>query len=87
MRVIKAMLTSIGLTLAATVTAVAAPLAMLQDAQAPVKVDVRTSATHTVWYADPVWIAVGIGAVLLIIVLAVLASRGRDSGSNTTVIR
>ena len=35
----------------------AAPLALLQD---PVlKVEVNTSPTHTVWYANPVWLGIG----------------------------
>jgi hypothetical protein len=68
-------------------TAMAAPLAMLQDPQAPIQVDVQTTETSTVWYADPLWIGVGVVAVILIVVLAVMAGRGRDSGSSTTVIR
>jgi hypothetical protein len=87
MRFFKTMLTSAGMLLASAATAMAAPIALLQDPQAPVKVDVHTTETHTVWYADPIWIAVGAIVVLLIIVLAVLAGRGRDSGTSTTVIK
>jgi len=83
MQIIKTLLTSAGMLLAATATAMAAPLAMLQDPT--LKVEVHTSATHTVWYANPVWLAIGGIAALLIIVLAVVASRGREG--NTTVIR
>ena len=68
MRFFKTMLTSASMLLASAATAMAAPIALLQDPQAPVKVDVHTSETHTVWYADPVWIAVGAIVVLLIIV-------------------
>jgi hypothetical protein len=85
MRFIKTMLTSAGTLLATAGTAMAAPLALLQD-PAPVKVDVHTTETHTVWYTDPVWLAIGGVVVLLIIILAVVAVRGRD-GSNTTVVR
>jgi hypothetical protein len=83
------MLTSAGMVLATATTAMAAPLAGLQDPKATGQVTVHTTTeTHTVWYTDPLWIAVGAIVVLLIIVLAVLASRGRDSGSSsTTVIR
>jgi hypothetical protein len=55
-------------------------------AQAPVKVDVSIPASNTVWYADPFWIGVGAVAVLIILVLAVMASRG-EKKSTTTVIR
>jgi hypothetical protein len=87
MRFFKTILTSASMLLASAATAVAAPIALLQDPQAPVRVDVHTTETHTVWYLEPIWIAVGAVVVLLIIVLAVLAGRGRDSGSTTTVIR
>ena len=86
-RFVKTMLTSATMLLASVATAMAAPVALLQDPQSPVKVDVHTTETHTVWYTEPIWIAVGAIVVLLIIVLAVLAGRGRDSGSSTTVIR
>lgn len=84
MRTIKSLLASVGILLATTGTALAAPL--LQD-PAPVKVEVHTSETHTVWYTDPMWLAIGAVVVLLVIVLAVMASRNRDTGSNTTVVR
>ena len=56
-------------------------------AQEPVKVDVSVPASHTVWYADPFWIAIGAAAVLLIIVLAVAASKSGEAKTTTTVIR
>lgn len=83
MRILKTLLTSLGAVLATSAMALATPLAALQDA--PIKVDVRTEPTHTVWYADPIWLGVGVVAVILIIVLAIMASRGRDGG--TTVVR
>lgn len=82
MRVLKTMLASLGTLLAASATALAVPLAALQDA--PVKVDIKTEPTHTVWYADPMWLGVGAVVVLVIIVLAVMASR---RGGDTTVVR
>jgi hypothetical protein len=60
---------------------------MMLAAQEPVKVDVSVPASHTVWYADPFWISVGAVAVLIILVLAVMASRGSEGKSTTTVIR
>ena len=56
-------------------------------AQGPVKVEVSTPATHTVWYTDPVWIGVGAVVVLIIIVLAIMASRNSEGKTTTTVIR
>jgi hypothetical protein len=86
MRFIKTMLTSAGMLFATATTAMAAPIALLQDPQAPVKVDVHTTESHTVWYTDPMWLAIGGVVVLLIIVLAVFAARGKDN-SSTTVVR
>jgi len=57
------------------------------SAQEPVKVDVSIPSSHTVWYADPFWIGVGAVAVLIILVLAVMASRNGEKKSTTTVIR
>ena len=56
------------------------------SAQDAVKVDLVTSSSHTVWYADPFWLAVGGVALLIIIVLAIMASRN-GTKSTTTVIR
>ena len=56
-------------------------------AQVPVKVEVSTPATHTVWYTDPMWIGIGAVVVLIIIVLAIMASRKSEGKSTTTVIR
>ena len=56
---------------------------VLQDPA--IKVDVHTNGSHTVWYTDPVWLAVGGVVVLLVIVLAIFAARGRNS--STTVVR
>jgi drug/metabolite transporter (DMT)-like permease len=86
MRFIKTILTSAGTLLATAATAMAAPLAFLQD-PAPIKVDIHTSESHTVWYTDPMWLAIGGIVALLIIVLAIFAARNRSGGSNTTVVR
>ena len=83
MRFIKTLLMSAGLLLATTTTAMAVSPALLQDPT--IKVEVQTSATHTVWYTNPVWLAIGGIVALLIIVLAIFAARGREG--NTTVVR
>jgi hypothetical protein len=55
--------------------------------QAAVKVDLSTPATHTVWYADPVWLGIGAVAFVLIIVLAFMAKRKGEGKTTTTIIR
>jgi len=54
--------------------------ALVQDA----KIEVKTSDSHGTWYTQPVWIAIGVIALILIIVLISMAGRGR---SNTTVVK
>jgi hypothetical protein len=77
---------SMSMVLSTTLLLGSAPAAMAAQ-DAAVKVDVSTPATHTVWYADPVWLGVGAVVVVLIIVLAVMASRKPDGKTTTTVIR
>jgi hypothetical protein len=64
---------------------VAPALLLLQDPPPAPKpdVDVQVSTERTVWYADPVWIGVGLIAAAIVIALIVAASR-RDT---TTVVR
>lgn len=57
-----------------------------QPPQAEIKVDIDDDA-DTVWYADPVWLAVGALALLVVIVLAVMAARGGSDRGSTTVVR
>ena len=80
MRVFKGLLASAGLLVARAATAAAS---IVQDP--PIKVEVHTSETHTVWYTNPMWLAIGGIVVLLIIVLAIMA--GRNKEGNTTVVR
>jgi hypothetical protein len=55
--------------------------AVVQD----IKVDVDTDRGRGAWYTQPVWIAIGIIALVLIILLIMAA--GRRGGSNTTVVK
>lgn len=80
MRFIKTLLTSAGMLLATVGTATAA---VLQDPT--LKVEIQTAPTRTVWYMSPVWLAIGGIVALLVIVLAIMAARGR--GGDTTVVR
>jgi hypothetical protein len=56
-------------------------------AQVPVKVEVTTANSHTVWYTDPVWLGIGAVVLLVIVVLAIMASRNSQGKTTTTVIR
>jgi hypothetical protein len=80
MRFIKTLLTSLGLVLLTSANAAAL---MLQDPA--VKVSVHTDETNTTWYTSPTALVIGGLVVLLIIVLAIMAGRGK--GSTTTVVR
>lgn len=62
-------------------------LAAVQDPPPVPKPDVDVSVTteRTVWYADPVWITIGVLAAILVIGLIVAASR--SGGGSTTVIK
>lgn len=51
-----------------------------------VDVTVTRETNEVVWYADPLWIGVGIGVALLVIALIALAVRG-GGGSSTTIVR
>lgn len=85
MRIIRTIQAWVGMSLAAVSTAMAAPLALLQDPASPVKVEVHTTESHTVWYTNPVWLAIGGIALVIVIMLIVMAARGKDS--STTVVR
>ena len=79
MRYFKTILTSLGLVLMTSATAMAM---RLQDPS--IKVDVSTSEGSSTWYTSPQWLAIiGLG-IVLVIVIAVMAGRKKTT---TTVIR
>ena len=53
--------------------------ALVQDA----KIEIKTTESHGAWYTQPVWIAIGI--IALVLVLALIAMAGRRN--NTTVVK
>ena len=57
------------------------PQPQSQGGEVKLKVDVTTD---RVWYADPFWVTIGVVALLVIVLIAVMASRG---GGTTTVVR
>jgi hypothetical protein len=50
----------------------------------PAQIDVDIDRGGGAWYANPVWIAIGVIALVIIVLLIVAASRG---GGGTTVVR
>jgi hypothetical protein len=53
--------------------------AVVQDA----KIEIKTTESHGAWYTQPVWIAIGI--IALVLILALIAMAGRRG--NTTVVK
>jgi hypothetical protein len=53
--------------------------AVVQDA----KIEIKTTESHGAWYTQPVWIAIGIIALVLILALIAMAGRRGD----TTVVK
>lgn len=47
-------------------------------------IDITVTETDGAWWANPVWIGVGIVALILLIVIVALATRG---GGGTTIIK
>jgi len=62
-----------------TVTTAIRASALVQDA----KIEIKTTDSHGAWYTQPVWIAIGI--IALVLVLALIAMAGRRN--NTTVVK
>jgi hypothetical protein len=58
-------------------------LAALQDPNVTVQINDNT--TRTSWYTQPMWLAIGGVALVVIILIAVLA--GRSGRGNTTVVK
>lgn len=66
-----------------------APAIVVADAQQaapspPAQVDVQIHQNGRVWYASPVWIAIGAIGLVVLILLIIVATRG---GGTTTVVR
>jgi hypothetical protein len=57
-----------------------------QAPQPPAQINVEVNHGGRVWYASPVWVAIGVIALVLVVLLVALAARGGGSGG-TTVVR
>jgi hypothetical protein len=55
--------------------------------QKDVTVKIEDNRTTTVWYMEPVWIAVIAIGVVVLLILVVLAARGSSSGGGPTVVK
>ena len=58
-------------------------LAQGQPVQGKVNVDINTHTGGGAWWTNPIWIAIGVIALVLLIVIIAMAARG----SGTTVIK
>jgi cell division protein FtsW (lipid II flippase) len=74
-RIAKLMATASALVLTTATRAVA----LVQSAT----IEVKTTDSHGAWYTQPVWIAIGI--IALVLVIALIAMAGRRN--NTTVVK
>lgn len=75
MRMLKKLMATVSALMFVTATRA---VALVQEAQ--IKVETNDGGA---WYTQPVWIAIGIIALVLIVVLITMAGRGRD----TTVVK
>jgi hypothetical protein len=74
----------------AGVPAIAAVNILAQDqVQPPGRVDVNIGVEDngTVWYANPVWIAIGLLAIVILGLLIGMAARGGGSGGGSTIVK
>lgn len=76
MRLVKKLLASAAALVMVTATRAAA---LVQDA----KVAINTHESHGAWYTQPVWIAIGVIALVLLIVQISMV----DRRNNTTVVK
>ena len=61
----------------------AVALAQGQPVQGEVDVDINTHSSGGAWWTNPIWIAIGVIALVLLVVIIAMAARG----SGTTVIK
>ncbi len=66
-----------------TVDAAVALATTALQAPSGIKVDMKTTESHSEWYTHPVWIAIGVIALVLIIALIAMAGRR----NTTTVVK
>ena len=70
-----------------TVVATATSLELAQQQQPPPKGEIDININHgggRAWWTSPVWIAIGVLALVVLILLIILATRG---GGGTTIVR
>jgi len=74
---------------ATTGVAFAAPTVTTVQANppaAPPQINVEVKSGGRAWYASPVWVAIGVIALVLVVMLVAMAARG-GGGGGTTVVR
>ncbi|HEX5069778.1 MAG TPA: hypothetical protein VFV78_06130 [Vicinamibacterales bacterium] len=55
-------------------------------AQVP-PINVEINRGGRAWYASPVWVAIGVIALVVVVMLIAMAARGGGGGGGTTVVR
>jgi hypothetical protein len=80
------LIASLMLVAVATLGPAAMPVLALsqgQPVQGKIDVDINTHSGGAAWWTNPIWIAIGVIALVLLIVIVAMAARG----SGTTVIK
>jgi hypothetical protein len=74
--------TTTGVVLAAP----SAPTVQANPPAQPPQINVEVNHGGRAWYASPVWVAIGVIALVLVVMLVAMAARG-GGGGGTTVVR
>lgn len=69
-----------------TATVFAAPSVPDLQANPPAQINVEVNKGGRAWYASPVWVAIGVIALVVVVMLIAMAARG-GGGGGTTVVR
>lgn len=83
MRLLIAFVMLVAVTSLGSIALPAIALAQGQPVQGKLEVDINTHSGGGAWWTNPIWIAIGVIALVLLIVIIAMAARG----SGTTVIK
>jgi hypothetical protein len=71
--------------LTATMSAAPAPVYALQVPDKTIDININSNRGGARWYRSPVWIAIGVLALIVLVMLIVLLTR--SGGGGTTIVR
>jgi len=63
------------------------PTVQTNPPAAPPQINVEVKGGGRAWYASPVWVAIGVIALVVLVMLVAMAARGGGGGGGTTVVR